>query len=267
MSSSSSVGRLHPPRALNLPRAVGEVFISADKLLSPSNQLIDSLPRADRDRVLSRASTVTLELSKVICEQGARMRHVYFPIDSFISLLTMVDENSTLEVGMVGSEGVCGHTVLLGSEVAPLRALTQGAGKAWRLATPVFRDLTTTIPALRDVVGRYAFVSLGQLARTSACTRFHVVERRLARWLLMTSDRAHSDTFIVTQEFLAYMLGVRRVGVSDAANVLKSRRLIDYRRGSVSILDRAGLEAASCSCYAADLGIHRRWLPPRAKYA
>jgi CRP-like cAMP-binding protein len=210
---------------------------------------------------------VTLELSKVIWEQGARVRHVYFPIDSFISMLTMVDENSTLEVGMVGSEGVCGHTVLLGSEIAPLRALTQGAGKAWRLSTAAFRELTAAIPALQDVVGRYTFVSLGQLARTSACTRFHVVERRLARWLLMTSDRAHSDDFIVTQEFLAYMLGVRRVGVSDAANVLKSRRLIDYKRGSVAILNRAGLEAVACSCYAADISVYRRWLPGRSKQA
>ncbi len=248
-----------------MPRAVGEDFIPAEKLLSPSNQLIDSLPRADRDRVLSKASAVTLELGKVIYEQDAKMRHVYFPTDSFISMLTMVDENAMLEVGMVGSEGVCGHTVLLGSDVAPLRGLTQGAGKAWRLSTPVFRELTATIPALQDVVGRYTFVSLGQLARTSACTRFHVVERRLARWLLMTSDRARSDAFIVTQEFLAYMLGVRRVGVSDAANVLKSRRLIDYKRGSVEILNRPGLEAAACSCYAADINTYRRWLPGRSK--
>jgi CRP-like cAMP-binding protein len=241
------------------------MLISADKLLNPSNQLIESLPRADRDRVLSKASAVTLELGKVICEQGARMRHVYFPIDSFISMLTMVDENSTLEVGMVGSEGVCGHTVLLGSDIAPLRALTQGAGMAWRLSAPAFRELTATIPALQDLVSRYIFVSLGQLARGSACTRFHIVERRLARWLLMTSDRARSLSFVVTQEFLAYMLGVRRVGVSDAANVLKSRRLIDYKRGSVAILDRPGLEAAACSCYTADLTIYRRSLPGRSK--
>jgi CRP-like cAMP-binding protein len=246
---------------LNLPR--GEINISANKSSNSNNRLLEFLSRADQARVFSNARAIELELGEVVFEQGAKMRHVYFPIDSFISMLTTIDENATLEVGMIGGEGLCGHSVLLGSDVAPLRALTQGAGTAWRIAVPAFRELTAAIPTLRDLVDRFTLVTMGQLARTSACTRFHIVERRLARWLLMTGDRARSNTFVVTQEFLAYMLGVRRVGVSDAANVLKSRDLIDYRRGSVAILDRAGLEAAACSCYAADLSTYRRWIPGR----
>jgi CRP-like cAMP-binding protein len=231
------------------------------------NLLLASLSVAERDRAAAAGVVVKLRLGAVVYEQGSRMRHVYFPVDSFISMLTTVDDHSTLEVGMVGSEGLCGHTVMLGSDVAPLRALTQGAGTALRLTTAAFRELAENVLAFRQLIERYTVVVLGQLARTSACTRFHIVEHRLARWLLMTGDRARSDCFVVTQEFLAYTLGVRRVGVSDAASLLKSRRLIEYKRGAVTVLNRAGLEAAACSCYRSDIMAYQRRLHARPKSA
>jgi CRP-like cAMP-binding protein len=236
--------------------------VSARKmLLGTENQLLAAMAPADRERVLAACTVATLELGKVVYEQGARMRHIYFPIDGFISMLTTVDESSTLEIGMVGREGVCGYTVLLGSDMAPMRALTQGAGVSLRMTTASFRELVARMPSIRDIFHRYMFISIEQLARTSACSRFHVVEQRLARWLLMTHDRARADLFAVTQEFLAYMLGVRRVGVSAAANTLKARGLIDYKRGAVSVLSRSGLEAAACSCYRADINAYEReWL-------
>jgi CRP-like cAMP-binding protein len=228
-----------------------------------SNWLLAALPAAERERVLAGCTQVELVLGSVVHEQGERIRHVYFPTESFISMLATVDDRSMLEVGMIGNEGLCGYGLALGSGVAPLRALTQGAGTAWRMRGSVFRHCLQDAPALRSLVHRYVLVHLRQLAQTAACARFHVVEKRLARWLLMTGDRAHADTFYVTQEFLAFMLGVRRVGVTAAAGVLQSRGLIRYRRGNVAILDRDRLEAAACACYRFDLETYRQGLGAR----
>lgn len=223
-----------------------------------TNQLLDGLPARERDRFLADCTMVDLVLGSVLHEPGDRIRHVYFPIESFISILASVDGHSTLEVGMVGSEGMYGHSLVLGSDVAPLRALTQGAGAAWRMKAATFHDRLEDMPALRLLLHRYLMVLLCQLAQTSACTRFHVVEKRLARWLLMSRDRAHADSFDVTQEFLAFMLGVRRVGVTKAAGLLQLRKLIRYKRGKVTILNRQRLEAAACSCYQSDLDTYQR---------
>lgn len=223
-----------------------------------ANQLLAALPAAVREPLLADCTRVDLVLGSVLYDEGERMRHVYFPIDSFISMLKTIDGHSTLEVGMIGSEGMCGYSAVLGQDCAPLHALTQGAGSAWRMKIATFRRRLNDMPVLRRHLHRYVDVLLRQLAQTAACTRFHVVEERLARWLLMTRDRAHADSFDVTQEFLAFMLGVRRVGVTSAAGVLQSRKLIRYRRGSLTILDRARLEAAACTCYRSDLEIYRR---------
>ena len=223
-----------------------------------TNQLLDGLPPRERDRFLADCTLVDLVLGNVLHEQGDRIRHVYFPIESFISILATVDRHSMLEVSMVGNEGMYGHSLLLGSDVAPLRSLTQGAGAAWRMKAATFHQRLEDMPALRPLLHRYLTVLLRQMAQTSACTRFHVVEKRLARWLLMSQDRAHADSFDVTHEFLAYMLGVRRVGVTKAAGLLQLRKLIRYKRGKVTILNRQRLEGAACSCYQSDLEAYQR---------
>ena len=228
--------------------------------INSPNQLLAALPASARDRFLDDCTRIDLVLGSILCEEGERMLFVYFPIDSFISVLKTVDGHSTIEVGMIGSEGMYGYNAILGQNLAPLRALIQGAGSAWRMKVTTFRRLLEDMPVLRSLVKRYVDVLLRQLAQTAACTRFHVVEERLARWLLMTQDRAHSDSFDVTQEFLAFMLGVRRVGVTTAAGALQSRKLIRYKRGNVTVLDRGRLEAAACTCYRSDLEIYRQGL-------
>jgi CRP-like cAMP-binding protein len=216
------------------------------------NKLIELLPRAERARLLAIAEPFDLVLSQVLCEPGTPTRHAYFPTEGFISLVTAVPGHPGVEVGMVGSEGLVGAYLALDVTVEPLHTVVQGAGSAQRVATKPFMQELGRSPVLRSAVNRYLYVLMAQLATASACLRFHEIEPRLARWLLMSQDRAHTDTFHVTQEFLAYMLGVRRVGITGAASGLRRDRLIEYRRGEVTILDRAGLEAAACTCYAVD---------------
>ena len=158
-----------------------------------------------------------------------------------------------------------GNWLLLGVDAAPLRALVQGAGLAWRVDAKTFRREVAASQDLRDVFDRYLYVQLAQLAQTAWCTRFHVVESRLARWSLMTKDRAHSREFCITHQFLAYMLGVRRAGVTRAAASLRRRKLIRYSRGDLEIMDVLGLEKAACSCYATDRETYDRVLGRRPK--
>ena len=239
--------------------------MAAKPRIAATNQLLAAVPARERERFLADCTLVDLVLGTILQEQDDRMRHVYFPTESFISMLTTVDGRSTLEVGMIGNEGMCGAALILGENVAPLRALVQGAGAAWRMSTTTFLRHLDNIPALRRLLNRYVQVLHGQLAQTVACTRFHVVEERLARWLLMTRDRAHANSFHVTQEFLAYMLGVRRVGVTNAAGILQSRKLIRYKRGDITILDHDRLEAAACACYRSDLETYRHGMAVRMK--
>lgn len=193
---------------------------------------------------------VQLAFGEVLYEVNAPVHHVYFPNDALISLLTQVDAHRALEVGMVGSEGMLGVSLALGSVHSPVRALVQGAGSAMRLKADVFLREFGQGLSLQHSTLLYGNTLMSQIAQTAACNRFHDLESRLARWLLMTRDRVASNHFRLTQEFLSAMLGVRRVGVSKAAHALKLNHVIDYSRGNVEIVDDSKLEALACSCYA-----------------
>lgn len=216
------------------------------------NRLIESLPRKDRLGLLAVCKRVDLGLADVLSEPGMPMHHAYFPIEGFISLVARVEGSPGVEVGMIGSEGMLGAHFALGVSVSPLHAVVQGPGLAWRVSAGALQRELRGSAALRQALGRYIYVLMEQLVHSAGCLRFHLIGPRLARWLLMSQDRSRSDRFHVTHEFLAYMLGVRRVGVTTAAGALQKEGLIAYRRGEVTILDRSGLQAAACGCYAAD---------------
>jgi CRP-like cAMP-binding protein len=224
------------------------------------NLLLAALPAAARRRLTADRAPVNLAVSESLSEAGERIRHVYFPVDGFISLITPAQGRGQLEIGLVGCEGMLGVPVLLGVDVSPLRAMVQGAGHAWRVDAAALRQELAASAGVRSIFNRYLYVFLAQLMQTATCTRFHLIEARLARWLLMTRDRAQSDQFHITHEFLALMLGVRRVGVTSAASALQRRQLIRYRRGDISILDVQGLQRAACACYAIDNQIYARIL-------
>ena len=221
-------------------------------LAAVENHLIELLPHRDRLRLLALSDPVELELSKVLSEPRTSTRHVYFPTDGFVSLVALTDGSPGVEVGMVGREGMLGVQLALGVTTAPLRTLVQGQGTAHRIEAAAFRAELARSEALQRGLNRYLYVLMSQLATSAACLRFHMIGPRLARWLLMSQDRSHAKEFHVTQEFLAYMLGVRRVGITKAASDLQRCGLIEYHRGDVTVLDRSGLEAAACACYAAD---------------
>ncbi|HTS52519.1 MAG TPA: Crp/Fnr family transcriptional regulator [Burkholderiales bacterium] len=223
-----------------------------------ANRLLAGLPHKDLQHLLASCESIDLTFAEVVSLSGDRIRHVYFPTGSIISMVAPVDGYAGLEVGMVGNEGMFGVGLLLGVDVSPLHALVQGAGPALRIHAKRFRRELAENPALRRGLNRYLYVLMSQLAQTAACTRFHLVEARLARWLSMTRDRVRSDEFYLTQEFLSHMLGVRRVGVTKAASSLQERKLIAYTRGMITVLDRSALEAAACGCYLADKTTYAR---------
>ena len=234
--------------ALLLPEAERALSSTAGEA---ANGLLAALPRRDYERLLAELELVALTYGEVLYEPGARIRYVYFPNDAIVSLLVVV-EHKALEVSLVGREGLVGIPLALGADLAPVRALVQGTGSALRMKTASFREeLERCVPLQREIY-RYAYAKLLQARQTAACNRFHQVDRRLARWLLMTHDRVRGNRVHLTHEFLADMLGVRRVGVTTAAAELQRRGLIEYHRGDIRILDRRRLESAACSCYRLD---------------
>lgn len=224
------------------------------------NRLIVALPRLDRLQMVARCEEIEHAASEVLFEPGSRLSHVHFPTTVLVSLATPIDGSSGLEVGLVGDEGMVGTPLVLGMTITPLQALVQRAGASLRMGAAAFRHELQRRPALRRLLDRYLFVRMTQLAQSAGCTRYHLVEARLARWLLMTQDRSHSNEMHITHEFLASMLGVRRVGVTKAAVSLQKAGLIRYSRGDIVILDRPGLRAVACACYGTDRETYRRVL-------
>jgi CRP-like cAMP-binding protein len=240
-----------------LDRATGTAFLlpAAHRALSTgggkiANNLLAALPREDYRSLLGELEPVALAAGEVLYEPGGRIRYVYFPNDGLVSLLTVVVVGrKALEVGLVGPEGMVGIALALGAEASPVRALVQGSGSALRMKAASFCEALKRCLPLQHEVRRYAYAKLVQARQIAACNRFHRTEARLARCLLMTRDRVRSDQFHLTHEFLANALGIRRVGVTNAAGALLRRKLISYRRGNIHILDPKGLNAASCGCY------------------
>ncbi len=214
------------------------------------NRLLATLTTKEYKRLLPKLKTVSLVLGEVLYEPGAVIKYVYFPNDSIISLISELSENSLLEVGMVGNEGMAGLAVFMGVNSSSTRALVQGAGTAMRMSSAAVRTEASQLGNFHHLLHRYSHSLLTQVSQSSACNRFHLVNARLARWLLMTKDRLGAEEFPLTQEFLSSMLGVRREGVSKAAGALQAAKLIRYSRGMITVLNRRGLEAKSCECYA-----------------
>jgi CRP-like cAMP-binding protein len=192
---------------------------------------------------------VNLQFGHVLCEAGNAIRHVYFPLDGLVSLLAAAGDGDTLEVGLVGREGMVGTPLALGSPTSPVQELVQGAGKALRMPAKNFIAELGRSPKLRRLIDRCILVSMSTAMQIAACNKSHVLEARLARWLLMVRDRLASDTSHLTQDFLARMLGVRRAGVNETVGALQGRSLIRYTRGRIVILDVKRLTAAACPCY------------------
>jgi CRP-like cAMP-binding protein len=222
------------------------------------NRLLAALPNSDRRRILSSCQTVQLKLAEVLYAPWEPLRWIYFPTGSFISLIMPTGDSGAFEVGLVGNEGMLGTALALGAEISPQGAVVQGAGAALRMgAAPLRRELRRN-KALRGEIDRYLQIRMGQLAQATICACFHLLEARVARRLLTTQDRAGANTFRVTHEVLASKLGVRRVGVTEAASSLQQRGLIHYSRGEITVLDRRGLMAAACKCYKADRESYKR---------
>lgn len=229
-------------------------------LAASANHLLAALPGKEREQLLAHCEPVELSFAEVLYRAGELITHVYLPTESFIALITSANDSAGFEVGLIGNEGMLGATLLLDVQVAPFHARVQGPGSALRITAAAFLRELKQSPTLKTLLKRYLYVSMTQLGQAAICNRFHVLEARLARWLLMNQDRAHADTFHVTQVSMASMLGVRRVGVTKAANSLQRQKLISYRRGNITVLDRTGLEAAACGCYRADQRTYQRIL-------
>lgn len=216
----------------------------------PANRILAALPKKEYQRLLPELTEVTLAFGEILYDRGEIIRHVYFPTDSIISLLSMVANRSALEIAVVGNEGMAGLSVFMGIDKAALRTLVQGGGSAFRMRSATLRKISNQSRSLHTLLHRYTHSLFTQISQSCACNRFHTVDMRIARWLLMTSDRIGAVEFQLTQDRLSHMVGVRREAVNKVAVALQKEKLIDYSRGAIVILDRSGLEAVSCACYA-----------------
>jgi CRP-like cAMP-binding protein len=214
-----------------------------------SNRLLASLPSQAYALLLPQLTPVRLALRDVLVEANAPIEHVWFPREGACSVLAVEQVGGPVEAGAIGPEGFVGLPVLLAADAMPYRVIVQVAGSAWRLPAAAFRTLVDEWPVVRRTMLRYAQYYTDQVSQTAACNRLHTVDARCARWLLMTHDRVHHESYAITHEFLAMMLGVRRAGVTVAMGALQARGLVRYSRGRVEVLDRQGLARAACDCY------------------
>jgi CRP-like cAMP-binding protein len=214
-----------------------------------SNHLLDGLSRRESQQFFARCEQIELFFGDILCHADDPVQYAYFPLGSFISLVSAVDGHDGLALSLIGCEGMVGVPLVLGVGTSTFRATVQGRGSALRINAAAFRRELDSIPSLRRRLDRYIHVLLAQFAQMAACTRFHPLDARLARWLLTTQDRARSNEFHLTHELLAQMLGVRRVGVTNAAGIMQRQGLLSYTRGEITVLDRHGLENMSCGCY------------------
>ena len=214
------------------------------------NQLLAALPEADYERLLPQLELVPLPLGWALYESGSEQGYVYFPTDSIVSLLYVMEDGSSAEIAIAGNEGVVGIALFMGGETTPSRAVVQSAGYAYRLRASVLKAEFDRGGPLQHLLLRYTQALLTQMAQTAVCNRHHSVEQQLCRWLLLSLDRLPSNELTMTQELIANMLGVRREGVTEAAGKLQAAGLIHYSRGRITVLDRPNLEARVCECYA-----------------
>lgn len=223
---------------------------SATDLENPlENHLLASLPADVYERLRPSLEPVSFALGEVIYESGGQMTHVYFPTSSIVSLLYLMANGATAEIGVVGYEGVVGIALFLGGDTTPNRAVVQSAGHALKVEAHVLRGEFERGGEMQLLLLRYTQALLTQISQTAVCNRLHTVEQQLCRWLLLSHDRLRSDELVMTQDLISNMLGVRREGVTVAARQLKDRGLISYVRGTITLVDRTGLEAAVCECY------------------
>lgn len=214
------------------------------------NYLLSALPEEEQNRLSSHLELVPLTLGDVIYEPDTQMRHVYFPTNSIVSLLCVMENGSSAEIAVVGNEGIVGVSLFMGGETTPSRAVVQSAGHAYRLKGNLLKNEFYSARPMQRLLLRYTQALLTQMAQTAVCNRHHSLDQQFCRWLLLSLDRLPTNELIMTQELIANMLGVRREGVTEAAGNVQKAGLIEYHRGHITVLDRKGLEARSCECYA-----------------
>ncbi len=214
------------------------------------NHLLAALPSEDYERIFANLERIPLPLGESLYESGIQMSYVYFPINSIVSLLYVMEDGSSAEIAVVGNEGIVGVSLFMGGESTPSRAVVQSAGHAYRLRGPLLKHEFYRAGPMQRLLLRYTQALLTQMAQTAVCNRHHTLDQQFCRWLLLSFDRLNSDELVMTQELIAGMLGVRREGVTEAAGNVQKAGLIKYSRGHITILDRAGLEKRACECYA-----------------
>ena len=214
------------------------------------NHLLAALPKAEFERLAPNLELVPMPLGEVLYESGGKLQHVYFPTTSIVSLHYVIENGSTAEIAGVGNEGIVGISLFMGGNSTPSRAIVQTAGYGYRLNAQLMMEEFNRAGLMMRLLLRYTQALMTQMSQTAVCNRYHSVEQQLCRWLLLTLDRLSSDELVMTQELVASMLGVRREGITEAAGKLQHAGFIRYRRGHITVLDRSGLVAHVCECYA-----------------